>query len=183
VRCADGPKTPAASIRIVEAADDAEQAIDALIGEFERASAASPHDDLSGGLRKDEITAISTRVSAAITRYSQAGSPYRQEAERTDREITRTGHWEGVRLQGLIGILSGLRADIAGGYLAGVEELVHADVFSDFLAMAAELLDKDYKDPAAVVAGSVLEEHLRKLAERTGLQVEDERGKPAGAIA
>jgi hypothetical protein len=154
------------------------EAIDVLLGEFERARGASPHDDLSGGLRKDEIRAISTRVSAAITRYSAAGSAYRQEAERTDQEITRIGMWEGVRLQGLVGVLSGLRADIASGYLSGVEELVHADVFSDFLEMAVELLRKEYKDPAAVVAGSVLEEHLRKLATKAGIPIEDERGAP-----
>jgi len=52
-----------------------------------------------------------------------------------------------------------------------VEELVHAGVFDDFLDMAHELLAKGYKDPAAVLGGSVLEEHLRKLASRAGVAI------------
>jgi hypothetical protein len=69
------------------------------------------------------------------------------------------------------GILQALRDDYEAGYLQTVEELIHADVFADFLAMAHELLSKRYKDPAAVLAGSVLEEHLRKLAVPAGVSV------------
>ena len=71
----------------------------------------------------------------------------------------------------LEGILQALRDDYEGGYSRTVEELIHADVFADFLAMADELLAKKYKDPAAVIAGSVLEEHLRKLAVAAGVSV------------
>ncbi len=35
--------------------------------------------------------------------------------------------------------------------------------------MAEELVSKGYKDAAAVIAGSALEEHLRKLAGRYGI--------------
>lgn len=61
-----------------------------------------------------------------------------------------------------------------------IEELIHASVFADFLEMASELLEKSYKDPAAVIAGSVLEEHLRKLCDRSGIDVEAD-GKPRKA--
>jgi hypothetical protein len=41
--------------------------------------------------------------------------------------------------------------------------MVHADLFADFLEMADHLLEQGYKVAAAVTAGAVLEEHLRKL--------------------
>ncbi len=57
------------------------------------------------------------------------------------------------------------------GYLAKVTELVHADLFSDFLDMADYLLESGYKDPAAVIVRSVLEEHMRKLATKNSLSI------------
>jgi hypothetical protein len=62
-----------------------------------------------------------------------------------------------------------LSADLEAGYTRRLEELVHAEVFEDFLDMATEFRDKGYHPAAAVVAGSVLEEHLRKLAAKEGL--------------
>jgi hypothetical protein len=61
-----------------------------------------------------------------------------------------------------------------------VAELIHAGVFDDFLEMANELLTEGYQHPAAVIGGSVLEEHLRKLAGRAGLEASP-GGKPVKA--
>jgi hypothetical protein len=80
----------------------------------------------------------------------------------------------------LAGVLQALRADFDAGYLRSIEELIHANVFADFLEMADELQTKDFKDPAAVLAGSVLEEHLRKLAVASGVTIEV-NGKPKKA--
>ena len=49
--------------------------------------------------------------------------------------------------------------------------------------MAKELLDKGYKGPAAVVAGSVLEGHLRQLATKAEISVTSAEGKPRRAEA
>jgi len=68
-----------------------------------------------------------------------------------------------------VGILQALRADYDAGYLTTVEELIHADIFGNFLEMARYLLSEDYKDPAAVLIGGVLEEHLRKLCSKHGI--------------
>jgi hypothetical protein len=46
---------------------------------------------------------------------------------------------------------------------------VAAEVFTDFIEMAEHLLEQGYKDPAAVVAGSVLEEHLRQLCHKNAI--------------
>ncbi len=73
-----------------------------------------------------------------------------------------------------IGILRAVHEDIQGGYLSTLQELVHAEVFSDFLEMAEYLMSEGhgYKDAAAVLAGGVLEEHLRKLCQRHGIPIE-----------
>jgi len=74
-----------------------------------------------------------------------------------------------MAVEPLTGILRALRDDYASGHLQSLVELVHADVFADFLEMAQYLLEQGYKDPAAVIIGSVLEEHLRKLCQKAGI--------------
>jgi hypothetical protein len=71
-----------------------------------------------------------------------------------------------VGLPYLVGILNAIKNDAASGYFQTIAELVHADIFSDFLEMAEHLLDQGYKDPAAVLTGGVIEEHLRKLCDK-----------------
>jgi hypothetical protein len=66
---------------------------------------------------------------------------------------------QAFRIQVGIGILTAARNEIAGGWLFTTKGLVSAELFSDFLDMASHLLAEKYKDPAAVMAGSVLEEH------------------------
>ena len=46
--------------------------------------------------------------------------------------------------------------------------------------MAEHLLSENYKDPAAVVAGSVLEEHLRQLCQKNSIPIET--AKPDGSL-
>lgn len=62
-----------------------------------------------------------------------------------------------------INILQSLRYEVENGWATTFRSLVTAEVFSDFLEMSKYLLDEKYKDPAAVMIGSVLEEHLRQL--------------------
>jgi hypothetical protein len=71
-----------------------------------------------------------------------------------------------------LGILEGAREEIAGGWLFSTRGLVSAEIFSDFLEMASYLLSEDYKDPAAVIIGSVLEEHLRQLCQKNNIPIE-----------
>ena len=74
-----------------------------------------------------------------------------------------------------IAILEAIRDEIAGGWLVGIKSLVSAELFADFLEMAEHLLETGYKDPAAVMGGSVLEEHLRQLCHKAGIDVEEDR--------
>ena len=74
-----------------------------------------------------------------------------------------------------VAILQAVRSEIAGGWLFTVKGLVAAELFSDFLDMADHLLSQGYKDPAAVVIGSVLEEHLRQLCIKHSIDIADEK--------
>jgi hypothetical protein len=138
--------------------------IDQLLPEVERARSASPHHDLSGGLPDDEMRQIHTRLRAAVDRLAAPGSRYAVEADAAVQH-----GFIGEQLLDLGGILQALRADLQAGYVQTFEELVHSAIFEDFLEMASELLGKAYKDAAAVIAGTVLEEHTRALANRSGI--------------
>ncbi|MYE31748.1 MAG: hypothetical protein F4X80_03615 [Chloroflexi bacterium] len=70
-----------------------------------------------------------------------------------------------------LGILRAAREDVELGYLQTVEQLATAEVFSDFLDQAHYLLQNGYHIPAASLAGAVLENGLRSLAERNDIAV------------
>ena len=75
-----------------------------------------------------------------------------------------------------IGILMAVKQEIDGGWIFTMKGLVSAEIFSDFLEMADHLLHEGYKDPSAVMIGSVLEEHLRQLCIRNGIPTEADKG-------
>jgi hypothetical protein len=80
------------------------------------------------------------------------------------------------------GILKSIKTEIDNGWLTSLKGLVSAEIFSDFLEMADHLLKENYKDPAAVMIGSVLEEHLRQLCNKNGILTDDPKsGRPKKA--
>ncbi len=72
-----------------------------------------------------------------------------------------------------IGILKAAQEDFEHGYIQDVKNLVAAEMFSDLLDQASELLDAGYIGPAAVVAGAVLEDNLRKLCVGQSIELSD----------
>lgn len=68
-----------------------------------------------------------------------------------------------------LGIVSAARSELAGGWLQTTRGLLSSEIFADFLEMADHLLSERYKDAAAVIIGSSLEEHLRQLAVGAGV--------------
>jgi hypothetical protein len=78
----------------------------------------------------------------------------------------------------LLGIFMAVEHEINVGLLVDIRGLLRAEVFADFLEMAEHLLDQNYKDAAAVVIGAVLEDVLRKIAEKNGLSATNAQGRP-----
>ena len=74
-----------------------------------------------------------------------------------------------------IGMLHAIKGEIEQGWLTSTRGLISADIFGDFLEMAEHLLTEGYKDPAAVLIGSALEQHLKNLCAANNIDVEIER--------
>ena len=73
-----------------------------------------------------------------------------------------------VRLNAVFNVVKALRKDLSQGNLKSISEIIHADLFANFTEMAEHLLEEGYRNPAAVIIGSVLEEHIRKLCIKNG---------------
>ncbi len=73
------------------------------------------------------------------------------------------------------GILASIKNEIEQGWLNTIRGLVSAEIFTDFIEMAEHLLAEGYKDASAVMIGSVLEEHLRQLSVKNGIDISLER--------
>jgi hypothetical protein len=66
-------------------------------------------------------------------------------------------------------LLKAIRDDLESGYLRGYRGLIQAELFTDFLDMADHLFGEGYKDAATVIAGSVLEDHIKRLCQKNGI--------------
>lgn len=78
----------------------------------------------------------------------------------------------------VVGVAKAIQHDIKRGLLVDFKSQAQAEVFADFLAIGGQLLSDGHKDAAAVIVGSVLEDGLRKLAERAGLSLVTNAGQP-----
>jgi hypothetical protein len=74
-------------------------------------------------------------------------------------------------------IIEVVKEEILAGWLTSTRGLIAASVFSDFLEMAQHLWEEHYKDAAAVIAGSSLEAHLKRLCEANGIDIEAKNSK------
>lgn len=143
--------------------------IDAALEVGEDALDAAERTHRTSGQYSEAITVCASTVQ----RLTASGSAYERQ---TRRILDRAGMGLPFYVEQLVGILKGLRRDIEAGYLQSFEEELRADVFADFLEMAERLVADRYLLPAAVVAGSALEAHLRALALREGIATQA-RGK------
>ena len=141
-----------------------------IINQWNNMLSRSKYEDVSD-LSDLEVISLVTQASAAIKRTSLSNSEYIKQSQK----IVSMDGYPGYKLQQLIGVVDALKHDLKRGYIESIEEFIHADVFDDYLDMTTHLMDKKYKDPAAVVAGTTLEIHLRKLCARNGIEVFKDR--------
>jgi hypothetical protein len=125
---------------------------------------------------KRERQALVTRAIVAIHRIGGNQSPYSKESER----LLKTLPLLHEHTTSIMGVAKGLLDDLEAGYTKSLVEIVHGEVFADFLEMAQHLCESGYKDAAAVVAGSTLENHLRELCRKARIAVEVK--KESGAV-
>lgn len=140
--------------------------IDAVISEYNNLRARSREDDL-GDSPEEERSYVVNRIATTVDRIVSSSSYYGKKL----KELNSAPGWAGFNLQEYMGLVKALRQDIIDGKLKKFEDIIHADMFSDFLEMADYFLEAKFKDPAAVIAGSVLEQNLRTIATSQGIAV------------
>lgn len=84
----------------------------------------------------------------------------------------------------LLGLISGLRGDYESGMLRSITEMIEANITGDYLEQAEQLLKGNRQGqyshiPAAVLAGAVLEDGLRRLCARQSPSISVK--KPGGS--
>lgn len=141
--------------------------LDDVLDEFQQVYATIHDND-------DEFRerAVIARMRSAIRRLAPPNSEYLSFLR------NQYGNYYDEMLD-LAGVVRALRSDYAADALQTIRELCNAELARDYLRMAEFLLgDEKLKHPAAVLAGGVLEEHLRNLYGKRGndTTVKDSKG-------
>lgn len=91
--------------------------------------------------------------------------------QRIQHQFPSYPQWSNV--EQAFGVLLAAKDDFESNSLFSLKKLVEAELFDEFLEQAEHLLEAGYYQPAAVVAGSVLEDGLRKLCRVNGVTLPD----------
>ncbi|MBY0405158.1 MAG: hypothetical protein K2X66_14765, partial [Cyanobacteria bacterium] len=117
-------------------------------------------------------------ASASIRSLAPSNSQHILNLNKVMVDFIVSDHQSAIATSEALGaILEALLFEYENDYLSTVEEIVNAETFGSFIEMAQHLLDMNYKDPAAVIAGSVLEEHLRKMCLKNNIPIDKNEGK------
>lgn len=120
------------------------------------------------------VDALNARTYAAVERLTNNEGPFAEIIE----GILAMQIPPLEKVARLVPALEALRAEYEGGYMQSFAEIIHGDLFGDFLDMADHYHERSHEVAAAVIAGTVLEEHLRKLAVKHSVLLVDANGKP-----
>jgi hypothetical protein len=150
--------------------------IDTVLAQWKKIDAA--YDPFSADILfindpTEKNSLIFARMMATIERCAPLGSSYRSNAAKIQTKFPGKSVNESHDLnRNLAGVLGALREDYVDNRMQKFQEIIHADLFEDILEEAEYLLTKKYKDAAAVMIGSVLETHIKKMCVKEGLPLE-----------
>lgn len=133
-----------------------------------------------GGEDLTEATMWVTRVGHVLQKLYGEKSQHRisfDKALSTNNFFNLHSNWHQHFIQ-VFGVVKAIQHDIDSGLLEDLRFLIRGEVFSDFLEMGEHLLEEGYKDAAAVIIGSVMEDGLRQLSVKAGLPLVSSTGKP-----
>ena len=97
-------------------------------------------------------------------------SPHYIELHEAMNEYKNTGI---LQTDKWLGILQSVSDDLRSGMLSNIQELIAAEVFTDLSEMAGYLSEQGYHLPAIAIAGAVLEDALRKICLKNGVEWSD----------
>lgn len=115
------------------------------------------------GVDDDDFIRIKTRSLAALRRIVGEKSDYFLQFSSIIKKVPFSVHGKYDTFRNMMAVIRALHEDFSGGFLDNYDDVIRGVLFDDFLEQAEYLCNEDYKDAAAVIAGSTLESHLRKL--------------------
>jgi predicted metal-binding protein len=74
-----------------------------------------------------------------------------------------------ISFDNFVAIIKAAKEEYENGYLFNTRTLIEAEIFDEFIEQAEELFKKGYYQAAAIIAGCVLEDCLRKLCDRNSI--------------
>ena len=142
--------------------------LDELIqmGDRVLATQQDPGPNVIGDDRVDSQLAYqwATSVQNLLLRvFGQDSQHYKNFTERVGKYVSYSPVYQAQ------GILKAAKDDYVNDQLFELRQTIEAELFDDFLEQAEHLLSSGYYQPAAVVAGCVLENGLRKLCNKHGI--------------
>lgn len=135
--------------------------IDALLARFPKIKNSWFSGQMVSGFKENvEYESAITEILSLITHLYGNGHPH------TQRVINAINQRSLHSFEHLEGILFGTKNNIQNGLLSDLEAKISLEIKTDFLSTANEFLDEGHKDPAAVLACTVLEDSLKQLASK-----------------
>jgi hypothetical protein len=147
--------------------------------------------DKQDSFKKGNAWEIHTLLIETIWQCSPENSSFRRNAKHVvERTLDQYFHFSlrstfnddnklDKDVEDLFAILLALKNAYEDNLLISIEQRIHADVFKDFIEIADRFLEESekLKLPAAVMLGSVLESHIRKLCEKNGIKLTITKGE------
>lgn len=122
-------------------------------------------DYVDSAMSEEWATSCLSFLGRVMSKDSEHYRRYSEHAERI------SSHSYAVRA---CAVLKAAKGDYDGGYLFDTRKRIEAEVFDEFLEQADYFLKDGYFQVAAVVAGAVLEDGLRKLCIAQGVILPDQ---------
>jgi hypothetical protein len=116
-----------------------------------------------------------TLTEWASTAASLIESVFGRDSNQYKKVVESIGMWS---IGPAANAVAAAKAVLERGYMFNVRELARADVESDIISQAQVLLEAGYQRAAAVLAGAVLEEHIRSIAPSWGAPTHNNKGDP-----
>lgn len=139
-----------------------------IISEYAATKNRSNYIDLSD-LSDELLTRLITKSKSFVVRIVGIKSEYYKDILRA---LDQKHLGLGTILNYVIGSVIALKEDLENDYLKSYSELLHSEIFGDYIEISSHLLESGYKDSAAVIIGSTLESHLRKLSAKYDVEIE-----------
>jgi len=137
-----------------------------LIEEYNSLKSTAKQDDFSD--KKEEFSILIAKAKATVQRIIGDKSEYYKEIIR----VLESKEYDGEKLKPIMGTIIALKEDLENDFLKNLGEIIHSEIFTDFIEMAEHLLSEGYKDASAVISGSTLESHLKKLSLKNSINLD-----------